>query len=382
MHIHPSIHPSIHRRARSSASCSRKRTRNGRVLPLVRALTYSRRKGRRDKKETTPLNPPYPQRIFTSCLPVYPPPPPHTPLRLQATHNPKPTISTTPIHLNHLPHAPLRLRRQVCSNPSGLGFAAGHLHRALGHPRRLPLLPCVQPFPPLFLAGFLDFCDGILGSGSQSIDGLDLLIARPPHRPTPHQPPQTPTTPPRPPHQPGGVLSYLRKEGYIKLQDEDTYLDEVVGIALAGAGFYFQTTMAWVRRLASFRTVCLCVCVCSPPLASCVCIRSIWTRASTNPPPPPLPPYHTNTRRTTATALPRQPPPPAAHHPRDDAQLLRGQCRQLTNQLTYRPKSMGLSSVASRGDWWWKPRSIDSYESFVVCRKGWGRLMWIGFGFG
>ncbi len=45
----------------------------------------------------------------------------------------------------------------------------------------------------------------------------------------------------------GGVLSYMRKAGWIKLQDEDTYIDEVVGIALACAGFYFQTKMAWVR---------------------------------------------------------------------------------------------------------------------------------------
>lgn len=31
----------------------------------------------------------------------------------------------------------------------------------------------------------------------------------------------------------GGILSYFRKCGLIKLRDEDTYLDEVVGVALA-----------------------------------------------------------------------------------------------------------------------------------------------------
>lgn len=55
----------------------------------------------------------------------------------------------------------------------------------------------------------------------------------------------------------GGVLSYMRISGWIKLKDEDTYIDEVVGIALACCGFYFQTQMAWVRtRLGIDSTTC------------------------------------------------------------------------------------------------------------------------------
>ena len=49
-----------------------------------------------------------------------------------------------------------------------------------------------------------------------------------------------------------GILAYFRKCGLIRLRDEDTYLDEVVGVALACAGFYFQTTMKWVRASVRF----------------------------------------------------------------------------------------------------------------------------------
>lgn len=49
----------------------------------------------------------------------------------------------------------------------------------------------------------------------------------------------------------------MRISGWIKLKDEDTYIDEVVGIALACCGFYFQTKMAWVRtRLGIDSTTC------------------------------------------------------------------------------------------------------------------------------
>ena len=42
-----------------------------------------------------------------------------------------------------------------------------------------------------------------------------------------------------------GCMAYARKEGWMKKEDSETYIDEVVGGLLAVAGFYFQTQVAW-----------------------------------------------------------------------------------------------------------------------------------------
>ncbi|KAM3576393.1 hypothetical protein VYU27_001743 [Nannochloropsis oceanica] len=42
-----------------------------------------------------------------------------------------------------------------------------------------------------------------------------------------------------------GGLAYLRKEGYIKKEDKDTYADEIVGATTAILGFAFQTSLRW-----------------------------------------------------------------------------------------------------------------------------------------
>jgi hypothetical protein len=39
------------------------------------------------------------------------------------------------------------------------------------------------------------------------------------------------------------VLEYLNKMGYLQIKNEDTYLDEIVGYAIAVIGLWFQLSL-------------------------------------------------------------------------------------------------------------------------------------------
>jgi hypothetical protein len=39
------------------------------------------------------------------------------------------------------------------------------------------------------------------------------------------------------------VLEYLNKMGYLQIKNEDTYLDEIVGYAVAVIGLWFQLSL-------------------------------------------------------------------------------------------------------------------------------------------